>query len=549
MKKTGAQIVIHLLEEHGVPFVAGIPGGAILPLYRALGQSKLRHILTRHEQGAGFIAQGFSRATGRAGVCWATSGPGATNLLTAIADAKADSVPLVAITANVPQSLMGTDAFQEVDVFTMSLPITKYNLVVERAEDLFQRVPEAFRLAESPRRGPVLIDIPKDVLTAEVEFEVWPDSGGPEPWMLALPTTPEAPEMEWILEVEEALAQAKKPVVYAGGGAAHAWKSLRSWARREQIPVATTLMGLGIMAPGDPQWLGMLGMHGTPQANQALAESDLVVALGVRFDDRAVGKIEDFCPCARVIHVDHDGSELGKIHRVDWAWEGEVEEFLRALLQRPSARRKNRGLVPQAVLQTLAELAGPDALVTTDVGQHQMWAAQFFPLPRPGLFMTSGGLGTMGFGLPAAIGAALANPGRRTLCLTGDGSLMMNVQELATMAELRLPILILVFHNGGLGLVRQQQDLFYGAQRVASDLGSNPDFPALAKAFGVAGERVNEWGDLAGILERALAMDGPMLVEVPVSPRQGAFPMVPPGMANVDALMTFENKEEIHGTV
>lgn len=535
MRVTGAQIVVHLLEHLGVTTVAGIPGGAILPLYEALDASTIRHVLARHEQGAGFIAQGMARVTGRAGVCLATSGPGATNLITALADAKSDSVPLVALTANVGRALLGTDAFQEVDFFSLALPVTKHNFLVEETLDLFRVVPEAFRLAESPRPGPVSIDIPKDVLTTFIDLEAWPE-------VLALPEDEflsGSPDARWIDEVAGALASAERPVIYAGGGCAGSWVALRSFARREGVPVATTLMGLGLMEPGDPLFLGMLGMHGTPEANRALAEADLVLALGVRFDDRATGKTSAFCPRARVVHVDVDRAELGKNHRAEWTWAGDVGRFLTALACRGVIRRRHRpAFDAAAVLRALADAGGPDLVVTTDVGQHQMWAAQHFPVRRPGSFLTSGGLGTMGFGLPAAIGAALALPGRRVVCLTGDGSILMNVQELATLAELNLPVTVVVFHNGGLGLVRQQQELFYGGRYLASGLECGPDFPALARAFGLAAWRVGGELTAGGAFSLAFAHPGPSLVEVPVARSALVLPMVAPGQANIDALVS-----------
>ena len=533
MNVTGAQIVVYLLERLGVTTVAGIPGGPILPLYDALAVSSIRHILARHEQGAGFIAQGMARVTGKAGVCLATSGPGATNLLTALADAKADSIPLVALTANVPKPLMGTDAFQEVDFFTLAMPVTKHNFLVEEASDLFRVVPEAFRLAESPRPGPISVDIPKDVLTQTVEIEAWPE-------LLKLPqdgALSEEPDDAWIEAVAGALASSSRPVIYAGGGAAASWEALRAFARAEGIPVVTTLMGLGLMDPADPLWLGMIGMHGSSRANLAVAQADLVLALGVRFDDRATGKVDDFCPAAVVVHVDLDRAELGKNHRVDFGWTGDVGRFLEALEPRWPLRTVHRvEFDPESLFRTLAEAVGSDALVTTDVGQHQMWAAQYFPVRRPGTFLTSGGLGTMGFGLPAAIGAALAKKGQRVVCLTGDGSILMNVQELATVAELGLPITIVVFNNGGLGLVRQQQELFYGARFVANGLPGGPDFLALARAFGLKAWKVSGLTTARKVFDEALAHPGPGLVEVTVTSHALVFPMVAPGAANIDAL-------------
>lgn len=534
MKVTGAQIVVHLLERLGVATVAGIPGGAILPLYEALDTSSIRHVLARHEQGAGFIAHGLARATGRAGVCLATSGPGATNLITALADAKADSVPLVAITANVGRALLGTDAFQEVDFFSLTIPVTKHNFLVEETLDLFRVIPEAFRLAESPRPGPISVDIPKDVLTQVVDIEAWPT-------VLALPEgefRAEAPDAGWLGAVREALERSERPVVYAGGGCATAWEALRAFVRREGIPVASTLMGLGLLEPGDPLFLGMLGMHGNPAANRALADADLVLALGVRFDDRATGRLDRFCPGAVVIHVDVDPAELGKNHRAEFTWAGDVGRFLGALGS-PTIRGRHRPAFDAApVFRALSDAGGTDLIVTTDVGQHQMWAAQHFPVRKPGTFLTSGGLGTMGFGLPAAIGAALALPGRRVACLTGDGSILMNVQELATLADLGLPVTIVLFHNGGLGLVRQQQELYYGAHYLASGLEGGPDFPALARAFGLLAWKIGGAMTAERAFAEAFRHPGPSLVEVPVARRALVFPMVAPGAANTDALLS-----------
>ena len=540
MVVTGAQIVGRLLEELGVATVAGIPGGPILPLYDALAESSIRHVLARHEQGAGFIAQGMARVTGRAGVCLATSGPGATNLLTALADAKADSIPLVAITANVPRGLMGTDAFQEVDFYSLTIPITKHNFLVEETLDLFRVLPEAFRLAECPRPGPVSVDIPKDVLTATVEFESWPER-------LILPiedALAASPDSSWLEAVAGVMACAQRPVIYAGGGASGSWQALRSFAHQERIPVATTLMGLGLMDPQDPLWLGMVGMHGTAEANRALAEADVVLALGVRFDDRATGKVSAFCPDAVVVHVDIDRAELGKNHRVDYGWVGDVGRALEALQRRSPLRTAHRSeFDPGALFSALAELLDSDSLVTTDVGQHQMWAAQHFPVTKPGLFLTSGGLGTMGFGLPAAIGAALVRPGKRVVCLTGDGSILMNVQELATLAELGLPVTVVVFNNGGLGLVRQQQELFYESRFIANGQSGGPDFPNLARAFGLKAWKIPEPSNARQVFAEALAHPGPGLVEVTVTPQSLVFPMVAPGAANIDALVERSVKE------
>ena len=480
MQHTGATILRTLLERQGIHTLAGIPGGAILPFYDALHGSRIRHVLTRHEQGAGFLAQGMARVTGRAAVCLATSGPGATNLLTAIADAHLDSVPLVAITGQVAQPLIGTDAFQEVDTYGLTLPITKHNFLVRSIDELLETVPLAFRLAESGRPGPVAIDIPKDVFTARADIVDWPEPGRRE-------ATPPCAEVE-IDALAALLAGAQRPLLYLGGGvtASGAAALVRELAYRIDAPAVTTLNALGTLAADDPLNMGMLGMHGGKGTSLLMREADAIFAIGARFDDRATGKVAEFCPQAAIAHLDIDRAEHGKIRSTTLAIAGDAAEALARLLRRLPAQAKpewraraaelraahplrhppaaEEPLHPVNLIRSLARMLPSDAIVTTDVGQHQMWVAQAYPFNRPRSLLTSGGLGTMGFGLPAAIGAALAAPGRRVVCVSGDGSILMNIQELATLADLGLPVAVLVFNNAHLGLVRQQQELFYGGR-------------------------------------------------------------------------------------
>ena len=549
MQWTGASLLIELLRRQGIDIVAGIPGGANLPLYDALGQSGLRHILVRHEQAGGFLAQGIARSTGNAAACFATSGPGATNLLTAVADAKLDSVPIVAVTGQVPMGLIGTDAFQEVDTYGMSIPATKHNFLVRSAAELLETVPEAFRVALSGRQGPVLIDVPKDVQQARIDVERMPDPGAADP-------SPE-PDGAVLASMARMIASAERPLLYVGGGvvASGAEEDVCALSAACGIPLACTLMGLGIMAPDDPLFLGMLGMHGSRATNLAIDRADLLIALGVRFDDRATGSIAGFAPRARVIHMDIDEAEIGKIRRPDISAGCDITRALRRLNRlvarngRPAwraeidaLRREHPSTVPgdeshpAALVRRLAALAPRDALVTVDVGQHQMWAAQWWPVRRTRTFLTSGGLGSMGFSLPAAMGVALANPGAPVLVLTGDGSLLINIQELATIAENKLDIKICVINNGHLGLVRQQQELFYGERYVASRFDARPDFAAIARGFGIPGCSIRIPYEESA-LARALAIKGPVLLDIEIPEMENVYPMVPPGRSNVEAIV------------
>ncbi len=551
MLYNGAEIIVKLLERQEIKIIAGIPGGANLPIYDALHKSSIRHVLARHEQGAGFIAHGMARTTGQVAVCMGTSGPGSTNLLTAIADAKLDSVPIIAITGQVPTAMIGSNAFQEVDTYGLMRPITKANFFVRRAKDLFEIVPEAFRIAATGRPGPVAIDVPKDVQCEEVEFDAWP-----EPWRRQ--PSP-AFDLAAIGQIAEMIHQAERPVLYVGGGviASSAAEALTLLARKNSIPLASTLMGLGCFPPDDSLFLGMLGMHGKEYCNFVLEEADLLLALGVRFDDRATGNAKEFCLQASIVHIDIDQAEIDKNKSATFSVVGDVKQFLQALLPiiKKDSRQEWRSYIqlkkeeysfmsekntnplnPLNLIRLISELVSPDTIISTDVGQHQMWTAQTYPFRRPRTLLTSGGLGTMGFGMPAAIGAALANPQKRVICISGDGSLLMNIQELATMAEQNLPVTTIIMNNGHLGMVRQQQELFYRNRVYASKFDLRPDFTAIAKGFGVAGYDLSESRDPVKALAQLLCRPGPSVINVPIDNIENVFPIVPPGAANRDMI-------------
>lgn len=549
---SGAEITIRLLERQGVRLIAGIPGGANLPLYDALGNShRIRHVLARHEQGAGFIAQGIARATGQPGICFATSGPGATNLLTAIADAKLDSIPLVCITGQVPTAMIGSDAFQEVDTYGMSLPVTKHNFLARSASELLTIIPRAFSIAMSGRPGPVLIDIPKDVQKQIASFDAWPEPG--------VATAPPEFAMSAVARAAQMINQAQRPILYLGGGGIHAGagRLATRLAETAGIPTTMTLMGLGAMPTDHELSLGMLGMHGARYTNLALEECDLLIAAGVRFDDRATGHAEAFCPQAKIIHIDIDPGELDKIKTAHIGITGDLQDVLTAMLPiiEPKLRRdwrervdqlkKQHPLVmpglddprtPYGLIHAVADAMDDETIVTTDVGQHQMWAAQAYPLRQPRRWQTSGGLGTMGFGLPAAIGAALACPERQVVCFSGDGSLLMNIQELALAAEIGANVKLIVMNNNSLGLVHQQQELFYGKRLFASDYEHQVDFCTIARGFGVAAIDLGTSRDPGAALQTALSAPGPCLIHAPVNANEKVYPMVPPGAANKDMI-------------
>ena len=545
---TGAQLIVHLLERQGITTVAGIPGGTVLPLYDALSQStQIRHVLARHEQGAGFIAQGMARTQGKPAVCMACSGPGATNLVTAIADARLDSIPLICITGQVPSSMIGTDAFQEVDTYGISIPITKHNYLVRDISELPQVISDAFRIAQSGRPGPVWIDIPKDVQTAEIEIDVLPEPGERAP----------APEFsaESVRDAAAMINAAKRPVLYLGGGAINAADEIRQFAEKANLPTTMTLMALGMLPKAHPLSLGMLGMHGARSTNYILQEADLLIVMGARFDDRAIGKTEQFCPNAKIIHVDIDRAELGKIKQPHVAIQGDVAEVLAQLIPQTAAtdradwrqlvadlQREFPGAIPTegdplshyGLINAVAACVDDSAIITTDVGQHQMWTAQAYPLNRPRQWLTSGGLGTMGFGLPAAVGAALANPDRKVICFSGDGSLMMNIQEMATAAENQLDVKIILMNNEALGLVHQQQSLFYKQGVFAATYPGMINFMQIAAGFGLHTCDLNAEEDAHAALQAAISRPGPALIHVRIDPEQKVYPMVPPGAANTE---------------
>jgi len=545
---TGAQIVVRLLERQGIGIVAGIPGGAILPLYDALGQSsRIRHVLARHEQGAGFMAQGMARASGQPAVCLASSGPGATNLLTAIADAKLDSIPLVAITGQVSRAMIGTDAFQEVDTYGLSIPITKHNFLVSSTEELLTVIPQAFRIAASGRPGPVLVDIPKDVQSRAIEVDAWPEPG------CAHPVAPASGEL--IAQAAAMINAAQRPILYLGGGIVHAEAAglAVELAEKASLPTVMTLMALGTMPVDHELSLGMLGMHAARYTNLALDECDLLIAVGARFDDRATGKVAQFCPQARIIHIDIDPAELDKIKTAHVGIMADVADALGQLLpaiaakERAVWRERIRELQTQfpfdapdadqplshfGLIRTVAACLDNEAIIATDVGQHQMWVAQAYPLRRPRQWLTSGGLGTMGFGVPAAIGAALAEPERTVVCFTGDGSILMNIQELVTAAEENVNMKIILMNNATLGLVHQQQTLFYGERLFASQFKATPDFVKVALGFGIQAVDLDQAVNPCATLMQAIARPGPCLIHVSIDAEQKVYPMVPPGAAN-----------------
>jgi len=553
MKMKGADIVIECLKFHGVDLVFGYPGGTIMPVYDALHRSGFKHILARHEQGACHAADGYARATGRTGVVIATSGPGATNLVTGLMTAYMDSVPLIAITGQVSTASIGTDAFQEADIYGITIPITKYNYLVKDVSKLAETFAEAFYIARSGRPGPVLIDIPKDIQLALAEYAAVAEADIPLLRYTPKPVYEYAAQLDQMVEM---IRQAERPVLYVGGGAiiSDACDAIQQLARTASIPVGCTLTGLGVFPDGDPLAMGMVGMHGGRYANEAIAGADLLIAAGARFDDRVTGKISEFAKRAKIVHIDIDPAEVGKIIPTDLAIIGNLKEVLEGLLvklapvavdphaawlgqiddwkrQYPLVRARSESTIkPQAVIQTIAELTRGEAIITTGVGQHQMWAAIFSEHHHPRHFISSGGLGTMGFCVPSGIGAQLGCPDKLVVTITGDGSFQMNIQELATAAYYNVPVKIVILNNGYLGMVRQWQELFF-EHRYAHTLleGGNPDFVMVAKGFGVEAFRVTRPGELRATLERAFALPGPVVIDCQVEKEENVFPMIPSG--------------------
>ena len=546
MIKTGSHILINALIREGVEYVFGIPGGAVLPLFDALYESQIKFILTRHEQGAGHAADGFARATGKAGVCLATSGPGATNLTTAIATAYMDSVPMVALTGQVKTFLIGNDAFQEVDIIGITRPITKHSYLVKDVKDLARVVKEAFYLANSGRQGPVLIDLPVDVTMGECE-EIIP----PEVDLPGYKPTYEG-NIRQIKIAAEVINNAKRPVLYTGGGiiASDSAKELLELAEKGNIPVTTTLMGLGGFPENHNLSLGMLGMHGTVYANFAVTSSDILIAIGARFDDRITGKIDEFAPNAKIIHIDIDPSSISKNIKVDIPVVGYAKNTLRELNkhisfverrewfdkikqwkeQNPLTYNNSGDLIkPQYVIEQIYEATNGEAIITTEVGQNQMWAAQYYTYTKPRTFLSSGGLGTMGYGFPAAIGAQLGCPDKIVVDIAGDGSIQMNIQELSTAVRLNIPVKIAILNNGYLGMVRQWQELFYDKRYSSVSLNGNPDFVKLAESYGAKGFLIEKKEDVRPTLEKAFSIKQPVVMDFRVDPNENVFPMVPAG--------------------
>lgn len=550
MKQTGAEYIIHFLEANEADYIAGMPGGANLPLYEALYNSQIQPIAARHEQGAGFIAQGIARSSGKTGVCLATSGPGATNLLTALADAKLDSIPILAITGQVPTNLIGTDAFQEVNIVDMAKPSLKLSYSIQSPEMLAEILPFAFEQCQQGRKGPVLLDIPKDIQTTVYNF----------------------PELKKVFPIEESfiepdhmilkqwariLKTSQKPILFIGGGviAAGCSEEIKTLSEISSLPVISTLNGLGAFADDHPNFLGMPGMHGNAYTNMALELADTILAIGVRFDDRVTGTAQDFCTNAKILHVDIDANEIGKIIRPYQSLCSDAQKMLSEFLpyittdtrkqwwheinhiKRSTSIIRNQKNHPHTMIRSLANNLHDEDIITTDVGQHQMWLAQSFPFKKPGTFLTSGGFGSMGFGIPAAIGAALVNPNKTIVCITGDGSFLLNFQEMAIIKERNLNIKIILFNNHCLGLVKQQQEMFYNNRKKKSFYSFTPDFIALAGSFGIEGKKIQQEQFHHNIFDDIFTVAKPYLLELVIQPELNVYPIVPPGKANREMIL------------
>ncbi|OPY69129.1 MAG: Acetolactate synthase isozyme 3 large subunit [Syntrophorhabdaceae bacterium PtaU1.Bin034] len=562
MKKTGAQIFVESLKMEGVDTLFCYPGGAVLNITDALYYSDIKQILVRHEQAAVHAADGYARTTGRVGVCLVTSGPGATNTVTGIATAYMDSVPIVVFSGQVNTALIGNDAFQEADIVGITRPCTKHNYLVKDVREMTRIIKEAFYIAKSGRPGPVLIDIPKDVSAALAEFK-YPEKvnvKGYQPTYMGHPGQ--------IKKAMKLIAASKRPVLYTGGGiiSSNASKELKAFAEKLSIPVTSTLMGLGGFPGNHPQFLGMLGMHGTYAANMTITNSDVIIAIGARFDDRATGKVDEFAPHARIIHIDIDPTSISKNIKVDIPIVGDCRNVLRKMLQVaeeegeafqdysrqvgdwlaqvqewktkcPLNYSRNGTLKPQYVIERICELTKGKAIISTEVGQNQMWTAQFYKVLEPRHLITSGGLGTMGYGFPASIGAQVAYPDQLVIDIAGDGSIQMNIQELATAVQYGLPVKIVILNNGCLGMVRQWQELFYERRYAISRLECLPNFVKLAEAYGATGYEIEHENEVDRVLKKAFANGKPTLIDVHVSPEEGVYPIVPAGAPLRDMLL------------
>jgi acetolactate synthase I/II/III large subunit len=546
-RMTGARAFVECLYRENVEIIFGYPGGVLLPIYDELYDAHLHHLLVRHEQAAVHAAEGYARATGKVGVCLATSGPGATNLVTGIANAYMDSVPMVAFTGQVPSSMLGNDAFQEADITGITMPITKHNYLVQDVKDLPRIIKEAFHIASTGRPGPVLIDIPKDITTDEIDF-VYPDTvelRGYKPTFKG--------NTQQIKRAASVIKSSKRPVIYAGGGVigSEASKELLAFAEKIKAPVTTTLTGIGGFPNDNELYLGMPGMHGTKYANYAIQESDVLIAVGVRFDDRVIGKATSFAPNAKIIHIDIDPAEISKIIKVDVPIVGDAKYILGSLIDHVSECdtkdwldkvdtwkrdfplfyiNRDDVIKPQYILEQINEVC-PDAIIVTEVGQHQMWAAQYFKYKEPRTFISSGGLGTMGYGFPAAIGAKLGKPDKVIFDVSGDGSFQMNSQEMATIVQNDIPIIIAIFNNGYLGMVRQWQALFFEHRYSHTTIENSVDFVKLAEAYGAMGIRVTKPSEVKSAIEKAVAANRPVLIDFIIEREENVSPMVPAGAA------------------
>ncbi len=560
MKLTGAQVLFNALHQENVDTIFGFPGGAVLDIFDELYRRKINNILVRHEQGAIHAADGYARASGKVGVCLVTSGPGATNTVTGIANAFMDSIPVVVLTGQVATSLIGGDAFQEVDITGITRPCTKHNFLVRRIEDLGRTIREAFHIARSGRPGPVLVDIPKDITRSQIE-----DSS--ISWSINLPDNGKKSDIkEGCAKALDMIRKAEKPLVITGGGVmlGRAWDELRTFVKTLNIPITTTLMGLGGFPASDPQWLGMPGMHGTYYANMAISHCDLLIAIGMRFDDRVTSKIDAFAPHAKVIHIDIDPASIDKFVKTHLSITSDCKPVLRLLNQlivdnkvaipvaqtkawhdRIDAWKKHAPLSycqsdkikPQYVVETLYRLTDGKAIITTEVGQNQMWAAQFYRFDFPNTFISSGGLGTMGYGFPAAIGAQVACPDKVVVDIAGDGSIQMNIQELATAVNYNLPVKIVILNNGFLGMVRQWQEFFYEKRYSHSNIRNVPDFVKLAEAYDAVGLRATRPEEVEATLRKGLDTNRTVVMDFHVEPEEGVYPMVSPGAALTDMVL------------